>query len=368
MNKAARDILQRLQKIDGDNYHQIQFLLINENDLFMLQGLLGRRILVLIFLYEGVFSSFEEVDQLLVNGPIAQFRQERGKTKFKLKQIQTLIFSTGLQQDRDTLNKLMAVSIQDFHYALRIFNHTQHPSLFIYNLIIKAFVKKASFTRAISVFNQLREDGLWPDNYTYPYVLKAIGCMGYVGQGEKLDQARDLFDKSPTRDVVLWTAMINGYVQFNCFDEAIALFGEMQVRGVKPDKFIVVALLTCCAQLGTLEHGRWEDASNARSKMKDLHIKKVRGCSAIEVDDIGNWGGVGDFPPFQCKFGENSFSTLNSRNDVLLCLVSCERGIQDITLVLVVQLTRPSTVGIVRHWERKTWIDFGDGLDPFFYT
>ncbi|MCI49356.1 pentatricopeptide repeat-containing protein, partial [Trifolium medium] len=31
----------------------------------------------------------------------------------------------------------------------------------------------------------------------------------------------------------------------------------MQVRGVKPDKFIVVALLTYCAQLGTLEHGRW---------------------------------------------------------------------------------------------------------------
>ncbi|CAJ2665187.1 pentatricopeptide repeat-containing protein at1g31430-like protein [Trifolium pratense] len=359
----------------------------------------------------------------------------------QLKQIQTLIFSTGLQQDRDTLNKLMAVSIQDFHYALRIFNHTQYPSLFIYNLIIKAFVKKASFTRGISVFNQLREDGLWPDNYTYPYVLKAIGCMGDVGQGEKvhafviktglefdayvcnslmdmyadlgrlsclkqlfdemhdrdnvswnimisgcvrcrrfqeavevfqqmrmesnekpseatvvstltacavlrnvevgkeihsyiakeldfttimgnalldmyckcgyvsvargifdgmtvknvncwtsmvtgyvncgqLDQARDLFDKSPTRDVVLWTAMINGYVQFNCFDEAIALFGEMQVRGVKPDKFIVVALLTCCAQSGTLEYGRWIHDYVRENR---IVVDAVVGTSLIEM-------------------------------------------------------------------------------------
>lgn len=286
--------------------------------------------------------------------------------------------------------------------------------------MIKAFVKRGSFRRAISLFKQLREEegGLWPDNYTYPYVFKAIGCMGEVGEGEmvhafviktglefdayvcnslmdmyselgrfgrlkklfeemperdsvswnimisgcvrcrrfqeavevfqrmrmesnekpneatvvstltacaalrnvevgkvihsyiakeldfttimgnalldmyckcghvsvargifdgmamknvncwtsmatgyvncgQLDQARDLFDRSPTRDVVLWTAMINGYVQFNCFDEAIALFEEMQIRGVKPDKFIVVALLTSCAQMGALEHGRW---------------------------------------------------------------------------------------------------------------
>ncbi|KAK2452164.1 pentatricopeptide repeat-containing protein, mitochondrial [Trifolium repens] len=363
------------------------------------------------------------------------------KSMRQLKQIQTLLFSNGLQQDRDTLNKLMAVSIQDFHYALRIFNHTQYPSLFIYNLIIKAFVKKGSFTRAISVFNQLREDGLWPDNYTYPYVLKAIGCMGDLAQGEKvhafviktglefdayvcnsmmdmyadlgrlsclkqlfdemhdrdnvswnimisgcvrcrrfqeavevfqrmrmestekpneatvvstltacaalrnvevgkeihsyiakeleittimgnalldmyckcgyvsvargifdgmtvknvncwtsmvtgyvncgqLDQARDLFDKSPTRDVVLWTAMINGYVQFNCFDEAIALFGEMQARGVKPDKFIVVALLTCCAQLGTLEHGRWIHDYVRENR---IVVDAVVGTSLIEM-------------------------------------------------------------------------------------
>ncbi|CAL5186330.1 unnamed protein product [Lathyrus oleraceus] len=363
------------------------------------------------------------------------------KSLRQLKQIHSLIFSNGLQQDRDTLNKLMAVSIQHFHYALSIFNHTQHPSLFTYNLFIKAFFKRGSFTTSLSLFYQLRQHGLWPDNYTYPYVLKAIGCTGDAAQGEKLhafviktgldfdayvcnslmemyaqlgrlpclrqlfeemphrdnvswnimisgsvrcmrfqeavevfqrmrmesnekpseatvvstltacaalrnvevgkeihsyiekeldftiimgnalldmyckcgyvrvarevfdgmaeknvncwtsmvtgyvncgqlDQARDLFDKSPTRDVVLWTAMINGYVQFKCFDEAIALFGEMQVRGVKPDKFIVVALLTCCAQLGTLEHGRWIHDYVLENQ---IMVDAVVGTSLIEM-------------------------------------------------------------------------------------
>jgi len=344
------------------------------------------------------------------------------KSMSQLKQIQAHIFSVGLQQDRDTLNKLMAFSMDsslgDFNYANRIFKHIHYPSLFIYNLMIKAFVKRGSFRSAISLFQQLREHGVWPDNYTYPYLLKAIGCIGEVKEGEKvhafvvktglefdayvgnslmdmyaelgrvegfiqvfekmperdtvswnimisgyvrckrfqeavdvyqqmrkesnekpneatvvsclsactvlrnlelgkeihdyivneldfttimgnalidmyckcghvsvaqeifdamtvknvncwtsmvtgyvacgrLDQARDYFERSPSRDIILWTAMINGYVQFNRFEEAIALFGEMQMRGVRPDNFIVVTLLTGCAQSGALEQGKW---------------------------------------------------------------------------------------------------------------
>ncbi|KAK7310144.1 hypothetical protein RJT34_07450 [Clitoria ternatea] len=347
---------------------------------------------------------------------------KRCNSMSQLKQIQAHIFCVGLQQDRDTLNKLMAFSMDsslgDFNYAHRIFNHIHYPSLFVYNHMIKTLVKRGSFGSAISLFKQLREHGLWPDNYTYPYVLKAVGCIGEVREGEKLhafvvetgivfdpyvcnslidmyadlglvegfrqlfeemperdtvswnilisgyvrcrrfqeavdvfrrmpmesnerpneatvvstlsacaalrnlelgkeihgyiasdldfttimgnalldmyckcgcvivarevfdgmrvknvncwtsmltgyvncgrlDEARDLFERSPTRDIVLWTAMINGYVQFNHFEEAIALFGEMQIRGVKPDKFIVVTLLTGCAQSGALQHGKW---------------------------------------------------------------------------------------------------------------
>jgi len=91
--------------------------------------------------------------------------------------------------------------------------------------------------------------------------VKNVNCWtsmvtGYVTCG-LLDEARDYFERSPSRDIVLWTAMINGYVQFNRFEEAIALFGEMQMRGVRPDNFIVVTLLTGCAQSGALEQGKW---------------------------------------------------------------------------------------------------------------
>lgn len=332
-------------------------------------------------------------------------------------------------------------------YAEKIFNYIQDPNLFIYNVLIKAFAKKGRFRKAICLFGQLKKDGLWPDNFTYPFVFKAIGSLREVWEGAKihgfvvktglefdtyvcnslmdmyaelamvenfkqlfeempqrdtvswnvmisgyvrcgrfeeavtifqqmrresnekpdeativstlsacttlknlelgkdihsfagnefdltaiirnalvdmyakcgcltvarqifdempeknvicwtsmvcgyvrcghLDEARELFERSPVRDTVLWTAMINGYVQFNCFDEALALFQEMQIRRVKPDKFIVVALLTGCAQLGALEQGKWIHGYIDENR---IMVDAVVGTALIEMYAKCGW-------------------------------------------------------------------------------
>ncbi|KAF6167279.1 hypothetical protein GIB67_043140 [Kingdonia uniflora] len=239
----------------------------------------------------------------------------------QLKQIQTHMFTLGLTQNKETLNKFMAFCTNpdsgNLNYAERVFSSIQNPCLFVYNLMIKALTKEGSLRKVVLLFNELREEGLSPDSFTYPFVLKAIGrlrggseginihgfivktgvefdsyvgnallglyskcgCLsyarqvfnqmrvkdvvtftnmvsGYVNYG-KLNEARELFERSPVKDVVLWTTMINGYVQSNYFEEALTLFQEMQVCRVKPDKFTIVALLTGCAQMGALEQGSW---------------------------------------------------------------------------------------------------------------
>ncbi|CAN0913798.1 Pentatricopeptide repeat-containing protein At1g31430 [Linum grandiflorum] len=339
-----------------------------------------------------------------------------------LKQVHCQMYRNLLHQDDDALGKLMVFCTDNrngnLNYAQRVFDVTEKPCLFIYNLMIKVYAKKGSFRRCLLLFSRLRGDGLWPDNFTYPFVLKAVGCLGrsldarrvhgfvavtgmqcdtyvinslmdmyahlgridvarklfdemrerdvvswnvlisgyvrlrkfddainafccmrkesglrpdeatiastlsacaalkrlelgeqihrfvteelectliignalldmyckcgclavarelfdampaknvicwtsmvsgYITCGE-LDEARKLFERSPARDIVLWTAMINGYVQYNRFDEAVELFRDMQARRIKPDKFLLVALLTGCAQTGALEQGKW---------------------------------------------------------------------------------------------------------------
>lgn len=52
--------------------------------------------------------------------------------------------------------------------------------------MIKAFAKRGSFRSALELFRLLREEGLWPDSFTYPFVFKAIGCLREPREGAKV--------------------------------------------------------------------------------------------------------------------------------------------------------------------------------------
>ncbi|GMY35939.1 pentatricopeptide repeat-containing protein At1g31430-like [Fagus crenata] len=208
----------------------------------------------------------------------------------QLKQIQTQIFRVALHQDNETLNKLIAFctdpSLGNLHYAEKIFNYIQDPNLFIYNVLIKAFAKKGSFRKAIWLFGQLRENGLWPDNFTYPYVFKAIGCLGEAWEGGKVhgfvvktglefdtyvcnslmdmyaelgkvENFKQVFEEMPERDRVSWNVMISGYVKCRRFEDAVNVFRRMRREtNEKPDEATVVSTLSACTALKNLKLGK----------------------------------------------------------------------------------------------------------------
>nr|GFA17885.1 hypothetical protein [Tanacetum cinerariifolium] len=93
-------------------------------------------------------------------------------------------------------------------------------------------------------------------------------------------EARRLFDESPVKDIVLWTTMINGFVQFNHVDEAMRLFQQMQKFKIKPDNFTVVALLTGCAQVGALEQRNW---IHKHMNERRISIDAVCGTALIDM-------------------------------------------------------------------------------------
>ncbi|KAF3442703.1 hypothetical protein FNV43_RR16620 [Rhamnella rubrinervis] len=208
----------------------------------------------------------------------------------QLKQIHSQIFVAGLQHSRGPLNKLMSfcadASLGNMHYAEKIFSYMQAPSLFIYNIMIKAFAKRGSFKKAILLFARLRESGLWPDNYTYPFVLKAIACLGETQEGKKVhgfvlktglhldtyvcnslinmyaqlgkvEYFKLLFEEMPERDKVSWNVMITGYVRCRRFEDAVNVFWRMGVESnEKPDEATIVSTLSACTALKNLELGR----------------------------------------------------------------------------------------------------------------
>lgn len=79
---------------------------------------------------------------------------------------------------------------------------------------------------------------------------------GLVALGE-LDAASKVFEDMPVRNVVSWTAMINGYVRRGLSYQVFELFRQMQEEGVRPNEFTLVGLLLACTELGSLSLGRW---------------------------------------------------------------------------------------------------------------
>lgn len=73
----------------------------------------------------------------------------------------------------------------------------------------------------------------------------------------RVADARSLFDEMPAKNVVSWSAMVNGYVQAGDGKEALVVFSRMQAEGVRPEDTVLVGVLAACAQLGALEQGKW---------------------------------------------------------------------------------------------------------------
>ncbi|PKA60306.1 Pentatricopeptide repeat-containing protein [Apostasia shenzhenica] len=71
-----------------------------------------------------------------------------------------------------------------------------------------------------------------------------------------LPAARKIFDSIPQKDLVSWSSMITGYSQAGQFSQALVLFRQMQQAKFKPDKIVIVDVLSACAHIGYLHLGR----------------------------------------------------------------------------------------------------------------
>lgn len=168
---------------------------------------------------------------------------QRSKTTSHLLQFQSLIFKTALDHDAEFISQFVlsgcSVSV---HFAKLVFDRLPiTPPLFAWNTIIRAFTKSSTPIQSVRLFSQLQRVGLKPDNFTYPFVLKACGQCSLVGEGGAvhsmvmkagfdLDRyigntllrmyaacgavglAKRVFDEMTVRDVVSWSSMIAGCV------------------------------------------------------------------------------------------------------------------------------------------------------------
>ncbi|KAM7480232.1 hypothetical protein LguiA_028445 [Lonicera macranthoides] len=156
-----------------------------------------------------------------------------------------------------------------------------------WNSMISGYLQSGFFDKALKVFGEMLGNGdVEVNEVTVVSALTGCARVGLLHLGRKvhslsvvsgfvvdvfvgsslidmytkcgqLSYARRVFDRILLRNVVCWTSMISGYVQSGLSKEAIELFREMQVVGVKADSATVASVSSACGHLGVLNQGRW---------------------------------------------------------------------------------------------------------------
>ncbi|KAL2542904.1 Pentatricopeptide repeat-containing protein [Abeliophyllum distichum] len=103
----------------------------------------------------------------------------------QLKQIHAQTITWGLGTNSFALSRILDFCSDPLHgclsYGYKIFEQIQNPTICIHNTMIKGFLLRDKNIKSIDIFKDMLRNGMCPDNYTLPYVLKACAKMKKFG-------------------------------------------------------------------------------------------------------------------------------------------------------------------------------------------
>ncbi|XP_043721538.1 putative pentatricopeptide repeat-containing protein At3g15130 [Telopea speciosissima] len=186
--------------------------------------------------------------------------------------------------------------------ATQMFNLMPVRNLISWNAMIAGYSHTGCNGKSLLLFKKIQKHGETPDEFTYSSVLKSCSGLGAIKEGAQihaslitrgfpialhkimssvlidfyvkcrcLDEAIKLFDRIEPKNVVLWTAMIIGYVQEGGLQEAMDLFRQFMETGAEVDGFVLSSMMSAFADFALVEQG------------KQIHSFTVKVPSGLDV-------------------------------------------------------------------------------------
>jgi pentatricopeptide repeat protein len=230
------------------------------------------------------------------------------------------ILKCGFGRNKSLNNNLMGLYSKcgKLKEVCQLFEKMTHRDVISWNTMISCYVLKGMYREALDLFDEMLVSGVLPDEITmvslvstcaklkdlemgkrlHLYIVdnklwirgSLLNCLvdmyskcgkmdeahgllsrcdesevdvvlwttlvsGYV-KSNKIDKARQLFDKMNERSLVSWTTMMSGYVQGGYYCESLELFQQMRFENVIPDEVALVTVLSACVHLEDFDLGR----------------------------------------------------------------------------------------------------------------
>ncbi|TYK18325.1 putative pentatricopeptide repeat-containing protein [Cucumis melo var. makuwa] len=265
---------------------------------------------------------------------------EKCKTMKELKQIQSLMIKTSVVNNIIPCSRLIDFcansELGDNEYARTVFDQIDQPTVYVWNSMIKGycnggdkfgalfmyeemqrFVNNDQPKEALRLFKDMENEGVEPNEITMttalaaaahcrdiytgklvrnrlrqlgfdPFdtnsrfnVILATAIMDMYAKCGKLVTARNMFDKMPQRNLVVWNSMVSAYSQYGRGAEALRLFVDMELAGFVPNKATFFSVIRAYTHLGRME----EEAEVASDQI--TYIAVLWACSHLGLVEEG---------------------------------------------------------------------------------
>ncbi|XP_056173003.1 pentatricopeptide repeat-containing protein At3g24000, mitochondrial-like [Syzygium oleosum] len=238
------------------------------------------------------------------------------------KQVHSLSIKRGYQLNLPVRNSVMYLYLKCglVDEAYKLLNDIESASLVTWNAIIAGHVQIMDLamdnlsayqggTRALEIFLRMIRSGLKPDLFTFSSVLTLCSKLVALEQGEQIHaqatktgflsdvvvgtalvnmyskcgsirRASKAFVEMSTRTLISWTTMITNFALHGKTQQALQLFEDMRLVGVRPNQITFVGILAACGHTLMVD----EALNYFEMMQKEYRIKPVMDHFELLVD------------------------------------------------------------------------------------
>lgn len=245
---------------------------------------------------------------------------------FEGRQIHGCAVKTGYDGDVFVSNSLVFCygECGDTDSAWKVFDEMSERNVVSWTSLICGYARTDRHREAVSLFFEMVEEGIEPNEVTIVSAISACAKLGDLGLGERVlnyvksselefnavmvnavvhmyikcgegEKARELFDECVDKNLVLYNTLMSNYVKLGEAKDALVVFEEMLDRGPKPDRITMLSVIASSAELGDLSLGKqchayvlrnvissWDSLGNS---LIDMYAKCGKQESACRVFD-----------------------------------------------------------------------------------
>lgn len=166
----------------------------------------------------------------------------------------------------------------DIKSAVALVKQMPYLDIASYNCVLSGYTKNALFDQAFRFFLTFDCIDIRPNHYTYSTMLAVCGSLSAIEEGKQLhaqtmklqylsktavsnalltmyikcgmmEDAESVFEGLVQRNVISWTAIINGFKQHGDYEKALGLVCLMREDGIDPNEYTFTVALASCASL-----------------------------------------------------------------------------------------------------------------------